>query len=271
MQWLSNFWNWLTGGGSKRPRRRPGTGNPMQHSDYTITKHVYDEGLGLELTVAWPKIILAGAGDTIPWVLWINGGGWQRAPVEPSQAVLDTFAMKGVAVVTVDYRTWEDSPDVRWPQPREDIQRAMSWLMRNEMSLDTKRFLIGGSSAGAFQAIWAGADLKPLGVFTWAGPFSIEDWKTSERWIAGRLFGPTKVDRDKANPTLHVTKGWPPAYLMHGYEDDLVFPVNSYRMKDALLTAGVECQIFTVLGRGHQDMTLKPCETWVAEKLRLPF
>lgn len=270
MQWLTDFWNWIRGEDSTKRRRR-GTQRPQEHSDYVITKHVYDEALGLELTVAWPKVVVPGTEATIPWILWINGGGWQRAPVEPNRVVLDTMAMKGVAIVTVDYRTWEDSPDVKWPQPRDDIQKAMSWLVRNEISLDPGRFLIGGSSAGAFQAIWAGADLKPLGVFTWAGPFSIRDWKNSEIWIADKLFGRTKPRQDAADPTMHVTKDWPPAFLLHGYEDDVVFPVNSYRMKDALLAAGVECQIFTVLGRGHQDMTLKPCETWVAEKLRLPF
>lgn len=269
MQWLSDFWNWIRGKDKKSRRRRGGS--PMLHSDYVITRHVYDETLGLELTVAWPKIVVPSTEATIPWVLWINGGGWQRAPVEPDRVVLDTFAMKGVAIITVDYRTLEDGPDIRWPQPREDIQRAMSWLVRNEMSLDPSRFLIGGASAGAFQAMWAGADLKPLGVFTWAGPFSLDTWKSSEKGIGDRLFGRTAEAKYIADPTKHVTKDWPPAFLLHGYEDDLVYPVNSYRMKDALLAAGVECQIFTVLGRGHQDMTLKPSETWVAEKLRLPF
>ena len=70
--------------------------------------------------------------------------------------------------------------------------------------------------------------------------------------------GPIQAHPDKvarANPITYVTATAPPFLIVHGDQDPLVPYQQSLLLVDALATAGVEVEFYTVEGAGHGQFT----------------
>ncbi|GAA1554869.1 alpha/beta hydrolase [Actinomadura kijaniata] len=90
----------------------------------------------------------AGAGEALPALLWIHGGGYVLGSADWDQvAVVPLAAEIGCVVVSVDYRL---APETPHPGPVNDCHAALSWLHGNaaELGVDPARIAVAGVSAG---------------------------------------------------------------------------------------------------------------------------
>jgi acetyl esterase/lipase len=88
------------------------------------------------------------AGDALPAILHIHGGGYVVGTASMMDAALRVWAAKlGCVVVSVDYRL---APETPHPGPVEDCYAALKWLHDNAdaLSVDRGRIAVAGESAG---------------------------------------------------------------------------------------------------------------------------
>lgn len=83
-----------------------------------------------------------------PTVLFIHGGGWVMGSLNSHDSICRKLAeVAAVRVIAVDYRL---SPEVKFPVPLEDCQRALQYIIDHqaELSVDPTRMVVVGDSAG---------------------------------------------------------------------------------------------------------------------------
>jgi acetyl esterase/lipase len=216
------------------------------------------------------------AGEALPVIVWVHGGGWIGGSKTPCPAEL--LVKRGYAVASVEYRF---APGARYPAQIEDCKAAVRWLRAHaeEYHLDQRRFGAWGASAGGHLVALLGTtgDVKELegdlgnagqssrvqAVCDWFGPTDftkIGEFPSQIKHYAPDspeaklLGGPVLENRDKAaraNPITYVSKDDPPFLIMHGDKDPLV-PLNqSELLRDALKKEGVEVTLHVVPGAGH--------------------
>lgn len=84
-----------------------------------------------------------------PTVLFIHGGGWVIGNLNTHDSICRKIAVSAdVRVIAVDYRL---APEVRFPVPFEDCQRALQYIMvhAGDLNVDVTRLVFAGDSAGA--------------------------------------------------------------------------------------------------------------------------
>jgi acetyl esterase/lipase len=212
-----------------------------------------------------------------PVVLFLHGGGWRagsRHTVGPMYAgqeptPFERLAQAGIAVAAADYRL---SGEAIWPAQLHDAKAAVRWLRAraDELGLDPARVAAWGESAGGHLASLLGltagdpaleGDVGVTGppsdvvaVAAWYAPGDLvgfvrdtggdpDDATTRE----ALLLGGTAVSRpdvaSQASPLSHVSPAAPPFLLAHGLADGFVPCVQSERLYDALVEAGVEAEL----------------------------
>ncbi len=99
------------------------------------------------LDVYRPK---ASAGQRLPVIISVHGGGWVYGDKERYQYYCMSLAQHGFAVVNFTYRL---APEFKFPAPLEDLNNVISWIFdhQEEYKLDTANIFCVGDSAGAHQ------------------------------------------------------------------------------------------------------------------------
>jgi acetyl esterase len=90
----------------------------------------------------------AGAGATVPTILFLHGGGWVIGDVDTHDNQARRICRDtGSVVVSVDYRL---APEAAFPAPVEDSWAALQWVAANVADLggDPARLAVCGDSAG---------------------------------------------------------------------------------------------------------------------------
>lgn len=216
-----------------------------------------------------------------PVIIWLPGGGWQRAARGMGPHLGRLFAQRGYAMADVEYRS---SRTALWPAQLHDVKAAVRYLrsVAQDRGLDAERIGVWGSSAGGHLAAllgltggdpaWEGegghaahssevqavvdgygpADLPHMDSDCLPGGVVNDIDPSSPPW--GLLGGPTK-DRlelaSQASPVSHVSASAAPFLILHGDADLLVGPAQSRRLFDALHDAGAEATLVSVHGAGH--------------------
>ena len=83
-----------------------------------------------------------------PTVLFIHGGGWDMGNLNSHDSICRKLAeVTALRVIAVDYRL---APEVKFPVPFEDCQRALQYIIdhQKELSVDPTRMVIVGDSVG---------------------------------------------------------------------------------------------------------------------------
>lgn len=83
-----------------------------------------------------------------PTILFIHGGGWVMGNLNSHDSICRKLAeIAAVRVIAVDYRL---APEVKFPVPLEDCQRALQYIIdhQDELSVDPTRMVVVGDSAG---------------------------------------------------------------------------------------------------------------------------
>jgi len=211
-----------------------------------------------------------------PVVVFLHGGGWRlgsRHAAGPayrgqSPTPFERVALAGIAVASVDYRLSGEAP---FPAQLHDAKAAVRWLRARagELDVDPGRLAAWGESAGAYLAALLGLVVDPAlegdvgipgtssgvsAVVAWYPPTDLaavatdlgadpHDPTTRE----AQLLGAPAVDvpelAAQASPVTHVSPDAPPFLLLHGAADQLIPCVQSERLYDALVEAGVEAEL----------------------------
>lgn len=118
--------------------------------DVTIT------GPGGALPLRLYRGAQTGAGERLPALLFLHGGGWVIGNLQSHDRLCRALANAAHAcVVAVDYRL---APEHPYPAGLEDCKAAWQWLhaQAGELQVDPARIAIGGDSAGGnFAAVLA--------------------------------------------------------------------------------------------------------------------
>jgi acetyl esterase/lipase len=210
-----------------------------------------------------------------PLVVWIHGGAWLSGSKEWDN--VKYLVREGYAIASVDYRY---TPEAPFPAQIQDCNAALNFILAHaaDYSVDGKRFVIGGGSAGGHLALMLGLArgqkdfganpaVKPLAILDFFGPTDFNMAKSDLEAIhsqkgldvfhdaVSKLLG-APVDESAAkakiaSPINYVSSAAPPVLIVQGGKDDLVPVAQSERLHAALDKAGVKNELVVIDGAGH--------------------
>jgi len=212
------------------------------------------------------------AGQPLPVVMWIHGGGWKNGSKE--NCPLTWLVADGYAVVSLGYRlSWL----AKWPAQIEDARAAIRWLRTNagKFGLDPQRIAVSGGSSGGNLASIVGTRELPAGetvssrvgaVIDFYGssdmltmPVNTPGSDKSEADLAlsngARLLGATPRHRPdlvwQVSPLYNISPDDPPFLIIHGDKDPQVPLDQSERLHAKLKATGVPSELIVLPGAGH--------------------
>ncbi|WP_313918376.1 alpha/beta hydrolase [Tahibacter sp.] len=201
------------------------------------------------MTVFPPKGRNSGAAIVV-----FPGGGF-RAVVVTKQGteICSWITSKGITCVLLKYRV-PARENHHWPDecpcnPLQDAQRTVR-LVRSkaqELHIDPDRIGVMGFSAGGFLVAQTSNIVEPT-----YKPVDAVD-KLSSRPNFAIAFYPGHLCRkgDVLEPSINVSKGTPPTFLVHAWDDDVDPVCNSTVYARALDAAGVPSEVHIFAKGGH--------------------
>jgi acetyl esterase/lipase len=196
--------------------------------------------------------------DHRPVVIFFYGGTWSAGKKSNYAFVGAALAERGYVTVIPDYRLY---PRVRFPTFVEDGARAVAWVQQHARDFggDPDRLVLMGHSAGAHIAALlalnpsylAAAGVRPhsiAGLIGLSGPYAL----VPDTATLHAIFGPPYTPSDW-QPVHFADRTAPPTLLLHGADDKVVYSAHTEKLRDALLSQGVEVETHVYPGRGHAD------------------
>jgi len=206
-----------------------------------------------------------------PAVILVHGGGWRTGDRSQLGGYGILVGRKGYVCIAPEYRLVPESP---WPAQIHDVKAAIRWTRANadRLGVDPDRIAIEGNSAGAHLALLAAGTPDVAAFEGEGGNPGVSTRVTAAIGIyaptAFSLIGATgdtrgttplpalSEDGDEevarlAGPLTHVTADYPPTMLIHGTADELVPPLASVRMYEALVHAGVPVELHMYAEQRH--------------------
>jgi len=212
----------------------------------------------------------------IPLIIWVHGGGWlsndKYADMGYMKETISDLMKEGYALASIDYRF---STQAVFPAQMLDCNAAISFLIDHaaEYGLDRDRFALMGFSAGGHLASMlalsknqniddfflpaTNRNFSFKAVVDFYGPADLtlfpgaNDPKSPE----GLLIGAAPLDRPDlakmASPVSFVDENDPPFLIIHGENDDLVSPMQSYLLNSWLQVKGIRSELMIVPGAPH--------------------
>ena len=208
----------------------------------TRQRHTYTYKIVHDRPLQFDLYLPPGEGP-FPVAVYAHGGAFvrgNRSMVTLFHPLLDHFLEKGIAVVSIDYRLFEDG--VYFPDNIFDVSDALCYLKQHEslLTLDTSQLLVWGDSAGAALMLATaldrhrqfagdlGDDLPTIkGVIALYPPTNFLLFKFIQTWLAHLKFyeGSREEWRElmvKCSPVSHLYADAPPILLLHGKKDPIV-------------------------------------------------
>lgn len=181
-------------------------------------------------------------GEKLPVIVSIHGGAWVYGDKERYQYYCMSLAERGFAVVNFTYRL---APDFKYPCCIEDANLVFEWVLANgkEYGFDTDNIFAVGDSAGAhilslYAAILTNSEyaeeypfkapvnlkLNAIALNCGMGELTITDDPEDMLYglMADLLPGKgTEEEMRRIAMKYHVTKDYPPVFIMTAVEDFL--------------------------------------------------
>jgi acetyl esterase/lipase len=220
-------------------------------------------------------IFIPRARPTIPTpaVLWLHGGGWERGDKNGSSGAR-FLAAAGFVTASIYYRL---SGEAKFPANIEDCKCAIRYLRANatRYEIDPNRIGIAGASSGGHLAMlvgtadeaagfegsggWPRVSSRVKAVVSYYGPTDFRTMSTdfgarAQAAITKLLGVPFQGNPGvyaHASPITYVSRDDPPLLIFHGDGDSLVPFVQSERMRDAYLKAGLKVELVKVGNANH--------------------
>jgi acetyl esterase/lipase len=168
------------------------------------------------------------------------------------------LAARGALTVLPDYRLY---PEVRFPDFLRDAAAAVARAQQEAPAYgaDPRRTVLGGHSAGAYIAAMlalqpsylreAGVDPASIvGFFGLSGPYAIDPDTGALRDIFNAVARP-----EEFQAVLQASAGAPPALLVHGTGDSVVYASHTEKLAAALREKGDMVEVRIEKKRTHAD------------------
>jgi alpha-L-fucosidase 2 len=213
-----------------------------------------------------------------PAAILVHGGGFDAGSRATNvRPLFEPLANAGFAWFSIDYRL---APEAHYQDAVADVNSAIRWVKAHaaEYRVDAGKIAIIGESAGGYLVNYVGThqtpDTRVQAVVDFYGPtdygkLALERKAHPERFnmtsINGHAahgggihyFGVEELDEAglarlrTVGPIFAVRKGMPPFLMIHGTKDDQVSFDQSTAFREAMLKAGVPCELITIEGGGH--------------------
>lgn len=207
-------------------------------------------------------------GAHAPVILFIHGGYWSSGERQDYRFVGETLAKAGYLTAVMSYRLY---PDVVFPAFIEDAASAVAWLKQHavEFGGDAEELFLVGHSSGAHSAVMLALDPSYLravggeprrwlsGVVGLSGPY---DFLPPRNARVAKIF-PTEQSHHAGNPVNFADAKAPPLLLIHGRDDDTVWPINSQNLAQKLREAGQDVSLELIDG-GHAQPLIAFSGPW---------
>lgn len=193
-----------------------------------------------------------------PVIIFFYGGTWSAGKKSDYAFVGAALAEHGYVTVIPDYRLY---PEVKFPTFVDDGARAVAWVQQHARDFggDPDRLVLMGHSAGAHIAALlalnpsylaaAGVRLHSVaGFIGLSGPYALAPDTATLHAIFGAPYTPNEWQ-----PVHFADRTAPPTLLLHGADDDVVYSAHTEKLRDALLSQGVEVETHLYPGCGHAD------------------
>ena len=195
-------------------------------------------------------------GDRRPAMLYFFGGAWTRGDASKSIGWARMAAKWGMVGVAPDYRTFERFGTTP-VEATADARAAMRWVedRATELGVDTRKIVVGGSSAGGHLALWTAIErppygsvpeesprIKPAALILISAPSDTEDPSLQQR------FGEHMRD---VSPLQRLDEKMPPVIMLHGDADPTVPYRIAVALHDKLVASSNVCEFITIPGGGH--------------------
>lgn len=198
-----------------------------------------------------------------PVVILIHGGYWRaRYDLEHLGHLADALRRDGFATWSLEYRRIGNDGGA-WPGTFDDIRLGAAHLeqLARTHSLDRKRVIVMGHSAGGHLALWLAAQKAiPLrGVVSLAGVADLRrawELKLSRSVVGELLGGPPEQFPDRyaqASP-IELLPLRVPQVILHGERDDIVPLEISRRYAEAAAKKGDRAKLVTLPDTGHFEV-----------------
>lgn len=211
----------------------------------------YGEGPRRKLDVYAP--VEAGA-KPLPVIVFIYGGSWANGTREGYHFAARALSAQGFLTVVPDYRL---VPEVRFPGFLQDCAAAVRWVRAHaeQYGGDPDRIVLVGHSAGAYNAAMLALDPQLLGadraaIRGFAGLAGPYDFLPLDGKVVENAFGAWPKP-EETQPIHYADASAPPVLLLHGKDDDTVWPKNSINLAAKLRAAGVASELKVYPDLGH--------------------
>lgn len=201
----------------------------------------------------------AAAAGARPVIVFWYGGSWDDGKRQDYRFVGVALARLGYVTVIPDYRLY---PQVRFPLFLDDGAQAVAWVQQHaaEYGGDPRRVILMGHSAGAHMAAMlalnrhyldaAGADpQRIIALVGLSGPYGLTPNTPKLHDIFRAPFTPHDWQ-----VLPYASSLAPPALLLHGGADRLVWASNTEDLAAALRAQGVAVETRIYPNRGHIDV-----------------
>ena len=190
----------------------------------------------------------------LPVIVFIYGGSWANGMREGYGFAARALSAAGFITVVPDYRL---VPQVYFPGFVEDCAAAVRWTRAHAKDYggDPDRIVLVGHSAGAYNAAMLALDPEFLGrdraaIKGFAGMAGPYDFLPLDGAISQTTFGRWPRP-EQTQPIHYADASAPPMLLLHGQEDDTVWPKNSINLDRKLRSVGVSSQVKLYPDLGH--------------------
>lgn len=195
-----------------------------------------------------------------PSILLVHGGGWFQGNRSELKGYGVLLGRIGYVCVSTEYRLSGEAP---WPAQIEDVKACLRWMRTNaeRLGIDPAKIAVSGNSAGGHLSLMiattanmpefegtggnAGVDTSVAASIAFYPPTQLREDEVvlsdAIRLLMGK--GPSEAAMQGVRPLTHVKAGLPPVMLIHGNDDKLVSPKDSFLMYDALAAAGVPVEL----------------------------
>lgn len=191
-------------------------------------------------------------------IVFVYGGAWRDGNKQDFKFVAHALTSLGHPVIIPDYRLF---PEAKFPDFINDVADAIIYFEQRAVKILPKpmnKFILMGHSSGAHTATLLATDKKYLksrkikakltGLIAMAGPYDLN----LENPEVTPVF--KNATRQQSNPILNIHQGMPAVLLLHGLDDDRVFPFHTERFEKALLKAKVKVTTHLYKGVNHTEL-----------------
>ena len=231
---------------------------PYAFSEYQKSTLSYGSDKAQRLDVYRPTAAKY-QGKKLPVIVFFFGGSWRNGKRVWYEFFAAHYALKGYVVVVPDYRK---APDFMFPSFVEDGAASIAYVRDHapELNIDLKRLYVMGHSAGAHIAALLMLDAHYLqakqmaaseikGFIGLSGPYDF--LPMTDPKIIEIFKGDANLPESQPINYAQFGAQAPPMLLIHGADDDLVYPKNSINLAAKVNAAGGHAEVVVLPKTGH--------------------